>query len=50
MRLTRRAVLGTTLAASVAPLRRPRAQAPGIRIGVMNDMSGPYRDDGGMTG
>jgi branched-chain amino acid transport system substrate-binding protein len=27
-----------------------RAQTATIRIGVLNDQSGPYRDDGGPTG
>ena len=48
MRLTRR----TTLV-SAAALTAPRpgfAQQPVIRIGVLNDQSGPYRDDGGPTG
>ena len=31
--------------------RAGRSQgAPPLRIGVMNDQSGPYRDDGGPTG
>ncbi|HVY16744.1 MAG TPA: ABC transporter substrate-binding protein [Rhodopila sp.] len=48
MTLQRRAVLGA--AASVPLLRRARAQTkPVIRIGVMNDQSGPYRDVNGPT-
>ncbi len=49
MTMTRRALLG---AASVAALPIPgRAQAkPTIRIGVINDQSGPYRDVTGLTG
>src|SRR5579863_1853199 len=51
MRLTRRSFVASTAAATVLPLRRLRAQArPVIRIGVMNDMSGPYRDVNGPTG
>jgi branched-chain amino acid transport system substrate-binding protein len=47
MRLARRSLL----AAAVLPIRRSRAQArPVVRIGVMNDMSGPYRDVNGPTG
>ena len=46
---TRRTILGATAAASLFP-RIGRAQVPTIRIGVMNDQSGPYRDDGGPTG
>src|SRR3954465_4999725 len=49
MLLTRRTILGATAAATILP-RISRAQAPTIRIGVMNDQSGPYRDDGGPTG
>jgi branched-chain amino acid transport system substrate-binding protein len=49
MILTRRAALVAASAAAV-PLHRARAQAPVIRIGVLNDQSGPYRDDGGPTG
>jgi branched-chain amino acid transport system substrate-binding protein len=51
MLLSRRSLLTTTAAASVVPWRGSRAQAkPLIRIGVMNDMSGPYRDVNGPTG
>ena len=47
--LTRRAVLGTA-AASAVPFRRVRAQAkPVIKMGVINDQSGPYRDVNGPT-
>jgi branched-chain amino acid transport system substrate-binding protein len=45
----RRAVLAGAAAASLAPFRRASAQAPAIRIGVLTDMSGPYRDNGGPT-
>ena len=41
----RRTLLAATAAGSVVP--RARAQAAGIKIGVLNDMSGPYRDTGG---
>ena len=47
MRLTRRTLLATA-ATSAAP-RFARAQTPTIRIGVLNDQSGTYRDDGGPT-
>jgi branched-chain amino acid transport system substrate-binding protein len=49
MSVTRRGLLGTTLAASVlsAP-RLVRAQtSPTIRIGVLTDLSGPYRETAG---
>ena len=48
MNLTRRTLLGTAAAATLAA-RPGRAQTPTLRIGVMNDLSGPYRDDGGPT-
>jgi branched-chain amino acid transport system substrate-binding protein len=44
MPVSRRALLGSTLAASSLPLTRSRAQAPKITIGVLNDQSGAYRD------
>ena len=48
MSISRRLLLG---AAATAALARPsRAQTNTLRIGVMNDQSGPYRDDGGPTG
>ena len=48
--VTRRTVLGTAALAAL-PLRRVRAQAKAkpVKIGVLNDMSGPYRDTGGPT-
>ena len=42
---SRRAALAATLATAAAP--RARAQAQPIRIGVLSDMSGPYRDISG---
>ena len=52
MGLSRRSLIGSALVApGLAGLsRRARAQSPTLRIGVMNDQSGPYRDDGGPTG
>ncbi|HET6307464.1 MAG TPA: ABC transporter substrate-binding protein [Rhodopila sp.] len=47
MTLTRRTILGT--ATALAAPRYGFAQTPKIRIGVLNDQSGPYRDDGGPT-
>lgn len=47
MTLSRRLLLGSAAAAST--IRPGHAQAPVLRIGVMNDQSGPYRDDGGPT-
>jgi branched-chain amino acid transport system substrate-binding protein len=49
MRLTRRTLLAAAATAATTP-RIVRAQTPVIRIGVLNDQSGPYRDDGGPTG
>ena len=51
---TRRGVMGTVLGASVVPVLaatgRAAAQAPPvIRIGVLADFSGAYRDTGGPT-
>ncbi|MFL5256500.1 MAG: ABC transporter substrate-binding protein [Rhodopila sp.] len=52
MTLTRRAVLGAAVAtAATAPLRRPLAQQqPIMRIGVLTDLSGPYRSLSGPDG
>ncbi|MGU3667865.1 ABC transporter substrate-binding protein [Methylobacterium sp. A49B] len=48
--LSRRDLLAATTALIAPPLIRPaRAQAPVIRLGVLNDQSGPYSDDGGAT-
>ena len=50
MILSRRTLLAASAAASTLPLIRPaRAQAPVLKIGVLNDLSGPYRDTGGVT-
>jgi branched-chain amino acid transport system substrate-binding protein len=49
MRLTRRSLLGAASAAAL-PSLPARAQTPTLRIGVLNDQSGTYRDDGGPTG
>ncbi|MDP9097036.1 MAG: ABC transporter substrate-binding protein, partial [Pseudomonadota bacterium] len=50
MTIDRRTLLGTAAAASsslVLP-RRARAQTKTIKIGVLNDQSGPYRDIAGL--
>ncbi len=47
MNIDRRALLGATAAASLLP-RHGRAQTPTVKIGVLNDQSGPYRDIGGQ--
>ena len=50
MTISRRTLLGTATAAAALPLVRPRAQgAPTVKIGVLNDMSGPYLNTGGPT-
>ena len=47
---SRRALLAAASAAAAVPMVRPaRAQAKPIRIGVMNDGSGPYRDIAGQA-
>jgi branched-chain amino acid transport system substrate-binding protein len=49
MELSRRLFLSGSGAALVAPYVRPtQAQDAVIRIGVLNDQSGPYRDDTGI--
>jgi branched-chain amino acid transport system substrate-binding protein len=51
MNLTRRAALGSAAAAAVTPVGRSRAQQqPVIRIGVLTDLSGPYRSISGPDG
>ena len=51
MTIDRRSLLGGTAAAATLAARRPaRAQAKVVKLGVLNDMSGPYRDIGGMNG
>jgi branched-chain amino acid transport system substrate-binding protein len=43
--IARRTLLGASAAVLAAP--RVRAQGASIKLGVLNDMSGPYRDTGG---
>jgi branched-chain amino acid transport system substrate-binding protein len=50
MTLTRRGVIGGLALASLAPARARAQAAPVLRLGVLNDQSGPYRDDTGPTG
>ena len=45
-----RRTLMTAAAAGTLAAGRARAQKPTIRIGVLNDQSGVYRDDTGLTG
>jgi branched-chain amino acid transport system substrate-binding protein len=51
MDISRRTLLGTATAVAALPAagRRARAQTNVIKIGVLNDQSGPYRDTGGVT-
>jgi len=50
MILPRRSALATAAASAAVPLIRPaRAQAPVIKIGVLNDQSGPYTNTSGVT-
>jgi len=49
MQIDRRTLLGTAAVAGLAP-RMARAQQNVVKIGVLNDQSGPYRDIGGMLG
>jgi len=50
MKLSRRGLLGTAAALSTVPLIRARAQEkPVLRIGVLTDLSGTYRDNTGPT-
>jgi branched-chain amino acid transport system substrate-binding protein len=49
MTLSRRLLLGSAAATTLPGLRRARAADNVIRIGVMNDQSGPYRDTGGTS-
>ncbi|WP_158926574.1 ABC transporter substrate-binding protein [Acidisphaera sp. S103] len=55
MRLTRRNALTTVAAAAALPLIRPAyaqssaSKSPTIKIGVLNDQSGPYTNTGGLT-
>jgi len=49
MPLTRRTLLASSAVAAAMPGALARAQQPVIRIGVLNDMSGPYRDASGPT-
>jgi branched-chain amino acid transport system substrate-binding protein len=51
MRLTRREILGSAAAAATTallPATRARAQSPTIKLGVLTDLSGPYKDIGGQ--
>ena len=49
MSISRRTLLATSAAAASLPLVRARAQGPVLKIGVLNDLSGPYMNTGGVT-
>src|SRR5271155_992832 len=50
MSISRRGLLGSATALSSLPLIRPRAQSrPIIKLGVLTDLSGTYRDNTGPT-
>ena len=50
MQLSRRGLLSSAAALSAAPVLRARAQArPVIKLGVLTDLSGTYRDNTGPT-
>ena len=50
MTISRRTLLGSAAAATAVPgIRRARAADNVIKIGVLNDQSGPYRDTGGVS-
>ena len=50
MTVSRRLLLGAAAVAGLPKVGRSQTDANTLRIGVMNDQSGPYRDDGGPTG
>ena len=50
MQLTRRGLLGSAAVLSTTPVLRARAQSkPVIKLGVLTDLSGTYRDNTGPT-
>ncbi len=49
MAVSRRLLLGGGAALAALNVKRARAQTAKIRIGVLNDLSGPYRNTGGAT-
>ena len=50
MTISRRLLLGAAAATAVPRAGWSQTDTKTLRIGVMNDQSGPYRDDGGPTG
>ena len=49
MTIDRRTLLGTAAAATLGTAGGARAQDRVVKLGVLNDQSGPYRDIGGMN-
>jgi branched-chain amino acid transport system substrate-binding protein len=49
MTISRRSLLTAAAASTALPLVPARAQTPTIKIGVLNDLSGPYMNTGGTT-
>ena len=49
MTIDRRTLLGTAAAAGLIVPGRSRAQGQTVKLAVLNDQSGPYRDIGGMN-
>ena len=49
MTISRRTLLTAAAATAALPVARARAQTPTIKIGVLNDQSGPYTNTGGVT-
>jgi branched-chain amino acid transport system substrate-binding protein len=44
MRISRRTLLGSAAALTAAPLAGARAQGASLKVGVLTDLSGPYKD------
>jgi branched-chain amino acid transport system substrate-binding protein len=49
MTISRRSLLTAAAASAALPLVPARAQTPTVKIGVLNDLSGPYMNTGGTT-
>ena len=49
MRLSRRGLLAASATLPLARHARAQAASPTLRVGVLNDQSGPYRDTSGTT-
>ncbi|MGI4951038.1 MAG: ABC transporter substrate-binding protein [Janthinobacterium lividum] len=49
VRTTRRAFVAAVAASAIAPAARAQTNPARIRIGLLTDLSGPYRDTGGVS-